>query len=106
MSSPRPQASSSKAALVGASLAATAIVVLGSLTGSLTGAGAGQVLLTAAALGVLTAVLASTRQQVVRPLPVRVNPSGVAEAVPASTAYWCALDAPSCPQRPRAPGRH
>lgn len=85
-----------------ASLAATVVVIFGSLTG----AGAGQVLVTAAAVGVLTAVLATTSQQAVRPLPVRANPSGVAGAVPASTAYWCALDAPSCPQRPRAPGRH
>ncbi|GAA2470964.1 hypothetical protein [Terrabacter carboxydivorans] len=89
-----------------ASLAATVVVLLGTLTSSVTDASAGQVLLTAAAVGVLTAVLASTGQHVVRPLPARANPSGVSGAVPASTAYWCALDAPSCPQRPRAPGRH
>lgn len=89
-----------------ASLSATVVVLLGSLTSSVTDASAGQVLLTAAAVGVLTAVLASTAQRVVQPLPVRTHPSGVSGAVPASTAYWCALDAPSCPQRPRAPGRH
>lgn len=89
-----------------ASLAATLVVLFGSLTGSVTHASPGQVLLTAAAVGLLTAVMASTGQHVVQPLPVRARPSGVAGAVPASTAYWCALDAPSCPQRPRAPGRH
>ena len=89
-----------------ASLAATVVVLLGSLTSPVTGASAGQVLLTAAAVGVLTAVLATTTHHVVQPLPVGTHPSGVAGAVPASTAYWCALDAPSCPQRPRAPGRH
>jgi hypothetical protein len=89
-----------------ASLAATVVVFLGSLTSSVSDASAGQVLLTAAAIGVLTAVLATTRQHVVQPLPARTHPSGVAGAVPASTAYWCALDTPSCPQRPRAPGRH
>ncbi|MGO4603894.1 hypothetical protein [Terrabacter sp. 2YAF2] len=96
---------SSLPALV-ASLAATVVVFLGSLTSSVTDASAGQVLLTAAAVGVLTALLASTGHHVVQPLPVRAHPSGVAGAVPASTAYWCALDAPSCPQRPRAPGRY
>lgn len=89
-----------------ASLAATVVALLGSLFGSITDASPGQVLLTAAAVGLLTAVLAAAGQHVVQPVPVRVRPSGVPGAVPASTAYWCALDAPSCPQRPRAPGRH
>ena len=80
-----------------ASLAATLVVLLGSLTSPVTGASLGQVLLTAAAVGLLTAVLASTGQHVVQPLPVRTRPSGVAGAVPASTAYWCALDAPAVP---------
>jgi len=112
MSDVRERASSAAAAMPAlvASLAATAVVLLGSLTSSVTGsvtdASAGQVLLTAAAVGLLTAVMASTSRQIVRPVPVRLHPSGVAGAVPASTAYWCALDAPSCPQRPRAPGRH
>ena len=87
---------------VAASLAAVAVVLLGTVTG----ASAGQVLLTAATAGVLTVVLATTAVRTVRPLPVRVHASGVPGAVPASTAYWCALDAPRCPQRPRAPGRH
>ena len=87
---------------VAASLAAVAVVLLGTVTG----ASAGQVLLTAATAGVLTVVLATTAVCTVRPLPVRVHASGVPGAVPASTAYWCALDAPRCPQRPRAPGRH
>jgi hypothetical protein len=87
-------------------LAATVVVLVGSLSASLTDASAGQVLLSAAAVGVLGMVLATAGQHVVQPLPARANPSGVAGAVPASTAYWCALDAPSCPQRPRAPGRH
>ena len=112
MSALRPRLSSdvgSLPALV-ASSAALVVVLVGSVTGALTvslpDAGAGQVLLTAAAVGLLTAVLATAGQHVVQPLPVRANPSGVAGAVPASTAYWCALAAPSCPQRPRAPGRH
>ena len=87
---------------VAASLAATVVVLLGTVTG----ASAGQVLLTAATAGVLTVVLATTAVRTLRPLPVRVHASGVPGAVPASTAYWCALDAPRCPQRPRAPGRH
>lgn len=90
-----------------ASVAATVLVVfLGSLTASFTGADVAQVLVTAAAVGVLTAVLASAGQRVIQPVAARANPSGVAGAVPASTAYWCALDAPSCPRRPRAPGQH
>ena len=87
---------------VAASLAAVAVVLLGTVTG----ASAGQVLLTAATAGVLTVVLATTAVRTLRPLPVRVHASGVPGAVPAPTAYWCALDAPRCPQRPRAPGRH
>ncbi len=89
-----------------ASLAAAVVVLLGTVLGTVSGAGAGQVLLTAATVGVLTVVLARTAVRPVRPLPVRVHASGVPGAVPASTAYWCALDAPRCPQRPRAPGRH
>lgn len=85
-----------------ASLAATIVV----LSGSLVAAGPGHLLLSAATVGVLTAVLAATGRHVVQPLPVRIASTGVTGAVPASTAYWCALDAPSCPQRPRAPGRH
>ncbi|MEW1952279.1 hypothetical protein [Terrabacter sp. NPDC080008] len=85
-----------------AGLAATVVVLLGSLTG----AGPGQLLVTAAAVGLVTAVLATTGRQVLRPVPVRASTSGVPGAVPASTAYWCALEVPSCPQRPRAPGRH
>ena len=77
-----------------------------SSSGTVTGAGAGQVLLTAATVGVLTVVLATTAVRTVRPLPVRVHASGVPARCPPSTAYWCALDAPRCPQRPRAPGRH
>ena len=104
MSALRHRLSSDVGALpaVAASLAATVVVLLGTVTG----AGAGQVLLTAATVGVLTSVLATTAVRTVRPLPVRVHASGVPGAVPASTAYWCALDAPRCPQRPRAPGRH
>ncbi|MBC9821158.1 hypothetical protein [Terrabacter sp. MAHUQ-38] len=89
-----------------ASVALTVVVLLGSLTASFTDAGVVQVLLTTAAVGVLTAVLASAGRHVVQPLPVRANPTGVAGAVASSSAYWCALDAPSCPHRPRAPGRH
>jgi hypothetical protein len=85
-----------------ASLVATFVVLLATLTG----AGGGPVLLTAATVGVLTVVLATTAAGTVRPVPLRVHSSGVAGAVPASTAYWCALDAPRCPQRPRAPDRH
>jgi hypothetical protein len=85
-----------------ASLAAAVVVLLGAVTG----ASAGQLLLTAATVGVLTLVLTTTAVRAVRPVPVPVRPCGVAGAVPASTAYWCALEAPSCPQRPRAPGRH
>lgn len=104
MSALRHRLSSDVGALpaVAASLAATVVVLLGALTG----AGAGQVLVTAATVGVLAVVLATTAVRTVRPLPVRVHASGVPGAVPASTAYWCALDAPRCPQRPRAPGRH
>jgi hypothetical protein len=104
MSALRHRLSSDVGALpaVAASLAATVVVLLGTVTG----AGAGQVLLTAATVGVLTVVLATTAVRTARPLPVRVHASGVPGAVPASTAYWCALDAPRCPQRPRAPGRH
>ena len=87
---------------VAASLVAMVVVLLGTVTG----AGAGQLLLTAATVGVLTVVLATTAVRTVRPVPVPVLPSGVSGAVPASTAYWCALDAPRCPHRPRAPGRH
>jgi len=93
-------------ALVTSLAAAVLVVLLGALTASFTHADVAQVLVTAAAVGVLTAVLASAGQHVVQPLSVRASPSGVAGAVAASTAYWCALDAPSCPQRPRAPGRH
>ena len=87
-----------------ASLAVAVVVLLGTVTG----ASAGQLLLTAATVGVLTLVLTTTAVRTVLPVPVPVpvRPSGVAGAVPASTAYWCALEAPSCPQRPRAPGRH
>ncbi|WP_330475321.1 hypothetical protein [Terrabacter sp. C0L_2] len=108
MSVLRERASSVAAAMPAlvASLAATVVVLVGSLVGSVTDASAGQVLLTAAAVGLLTAVMASAGRQVAPPVPVRVHSSGVPGAVPASTAYWCALDAPSCPQRPRAPGRH
>ena len=104
MSALRHRLSSDVGALpaVAASLAATVVVLLGTVTG----AGAGQVLVTAATVGVLAVVLATTAVRTVRPLPVRVHASGVPGAVPASTAYWCALDAPRCPQRPRAPGRH
>ena len=91
---------------VAASLAAMVVVLLGTVLGTATGAGGAQVLLTAATVGVLTVVLATTAVRTVRPLPVRVHASGVPGAVPASTAYWCALEAPRCPQRPRAPGRH
>lgn len=87
---------------VAASLAAMVVILLGTVTG----ASAGQVLLTAAAAGVIAVVLATTGTTAVRPLPVTPRPSGVAGAVLASTAYWCALEAPRCPQRPRAPGRH
>jgi hypothetical protein len=90
------------AASLAASLAAAVVVLLGTVTG----AGSGQLLLTAATVGVLTFVLATTAVRTVQPLPVRVHASGVPGAVPASTAYWCTLDAPRCPQRPRAPGRH
>src|SRR5262245_20103638 len=85
--------------------AATVVVLLASLLGSVGQAGVAHVVFTAAAVGVLTALLASAAQHVVQPRPVRARPSGVSGAVPASTAYWCALEAPSCPQRPRAPGR-
>lgn len=104
MSVLRHRASTDAAALpaLAASLAATVVVLLGTVTG----VGAGQVLLTAATVGVLTVVLATTAVRPARPVPVPVHPSGVPGAVPASTAYWCALDAPRCPQRPRAPGRH
>ncbi|KRB47041.1 hypothetical protein [Terrabacter sp. Root181] len=104
MSALRHRLSSDVGALpaVAASLAATVVVLLGTVTG----AGAGQALVTAATVGVLAVVLATTAVRMVRPLPVRVHASGVPGAVPASTAYWCALDAPRCPQRPRAPGRH
>jgi len=91
---------------VAASLAAMVVVLLGTVLGTATGAGGAQVLLTAATVGLVTAVLATTAVRTVRPLPVRVHASGVPGAVPASTAYWCALEAPRCPQRPRAPGRH
>lgn len=93
-------------ALVASRAAAVVVVLLGSLTASFTGADVAQVLVTAAAVGVLTAVLASAGQRVVQPLAVRANPSRVAGAVAASTAYWCALDAPRSPRRPRAPGQH
>ena len=92
----------SRAVCLAASLAVMVVVLLGTATG----AGGAQVLLTAATVGVLTVVLATTAVRTVRPLPVRVHASGVPGAVPASTAYWCSLDAPRCPQRPRAPGRH
>jgi len=98
----RVAATQESLAVLTAGLAATVVVLLGSFTG----AGPGQLLVTAAAVGVVTAVLAAAGHHVVQPLPVRAHPSGVADAVPASTAYWCALDAPSCPHRPRAPGRH
>ncbi len=86
--------------------AATVVVLLASLLASVGQAGVADVLFTAAAVGVLTALLASAAQHVVQPRPARARPTGVSGSVPATTAYWCALDAPSCPQRPRAPGRH
>ena len=84
--------------------AATVVALLGLLSASFSGAGVAQVLVTAAALGVFTAVLAGAGRNVVQPLPVSANPSRVPGAVAAPSAYWCALDAPVCPQRPRAPG--
>jgi hypothetical protein len=89
-----------------ASLAAAVVVLLGSLTASFTDPGVAPVLVTVAAVGVLAAVLASTSRHALQPLPVRATPSGVTGAVSSATAYWCTVDAPSCPQRPRAPGRH
>ncbi|WP_020141758.1 hypothetical protein [Terracoccus sp. 273MFTsu3.1] len=104
MSVLRQRASADVAALpaLAASLAAAVVVILGTVTGG----SAGQVLLTAMTAGVLMVVLTKTAVRTVRPVPVPLHPSGVSGSVPAATAYWCALDAPRCPQRPRAPGRH
>ncbi len=105
VSSPRlPTAAvpGARATLVGcAALAATLVVLLASATpGS-----ALPVLLAVAAVGLLAVVRQQAGHRVVRPLPVPTHPSGVAHAVRASTAYWCAIPAPGCPRRPRAPGR-
>jgi hypothetical protein len=83
------------------SLVATLVVLLAT-TGD---ASALHVLVTAGAVGLLAIALTARQARPVRPVPVRARPSGVADAVPASSAYWCAVDAPRCPRRPRAPGR-
>ncbi|GAA5035191.1 hypothetical protein GCM10023258_36790 [Terrabacter aeriphilus] len=83
------------------SLVATLVVLLAT-TGD---ASPLHVLVTAGAVGLLAIALTARQARPVGPVPVRARPSGVAGAVPASTAYWCAVDAPRCPRRPRAPGR-
>ncbi|MEO3937902.1 hypothetical protein V3N99_14245 [Dermatophilaceae bacterium Soc4.6] len=91
-----------------AAVAALAMLVLGSLVvllASVAEAGSLPVLLAATAVGALAVAWAGTDRGPVRPLPAPLHPSGVARSVPASTAYWCAVAAPRCPRRPRAPGR-
>ena len=85
-----------------ASLAA-ALVVLG---GALTGQGAGQTLVVAVTVGVLATLLVRAGRPAVAALPAKTAPAARAGDVDSSTAYWCALEAPTCPRRPRAPGRH
>lgn len=97
-----PRSRSSAAAVV-VGLAALVVVPLMVMLASMSD-GAALTLLAATAVGVITVVRARTDRQPVRPLPAPANPSGVSRAVPAGTAYWCAVTAPSCPRRPRAPG--
>ncbi|MGO4597396.1 hypothetical protein [Terrabacter sp. 2RAF25] len=64
-----------------------------------------QALVATAAAAALVATLGRTAHVPVRVHAVRARPGSRREHVDAPTAYWCSVDAPSRPQRPRAPGR-
>jgi hypothetical protein len=64
----------------------------------------GHALVAAAAVAALAIALGHTAYApALRPVRVRSDRAG--GHVEAPTAYWCAVAAPSRPQRPRAPGR-
>lgn len=65
---------------------------------------AGAALVAAAVLAVTAVAVAAARPAATRQVGrARVGVSR--EHVDAPGAYWCAVQVPHCPQRPRAPGR-
>lgn len=73
---------------------------------TLPGDPASHVLLAVAAVAALTVALAANGQVAWTIVPVRARVAGACGHVEAPTAYWCAVQPPSRPQRARAPGRH
>ncbi|MGW5240382.1 hypothetical protein ACWEOW_15745 [Monashia sp. NPDC004114] len=87
------------------SMLASLAFLLAVVGAAVSGPSVGQTLIVAATVAALAALLATARRIAVRATPAVVMPHARAGEVDAPTAYWCALGAPTCPQRPRAPGR-
>lgn len=81
---------------------AVALAMLGAVV---SGPSVTQTLIVAVTVGALAVILATAGRIAPRAVPAVVPARARAGEVDAPTAYWCALEAPTCPQRPRAPGR-
>ena len=92
-----------RVATAGPIMAGVAFLALTAAT--LSGPSIGQTLVVAMTVGALAALLATSGRLTVRAVSAVVTPDARGGEVDAPTAYWCALEAPTCPRRPRAPGR-